>query len=436
MRFIDRFTRDEVSSFVWWPLALVCIVVLIASVPLSHRGADDVRAKETRLATHETVATLQPLLSVGASSDDVSAAAARLLAADRRLSAVRVWNADHVLVASSDRSDVPGSSEALNDPQIDAAIANGPLWYVTDHRITGGESPAMFYAYAPVSTLGGTMVTEFEVRDAALLAEVHHDWLWFRIVMFLATVLTLGLAVLSMREPRATIGSGVPFYREAVPAHLAIMDVDRAVALEQAGARAKDRIVGLQERLDESERLRLKAEGELQQALTLRNANLRLPAAVIERPSQAATSVSTNGRTVREQASPVAHEPEPAPRRQPRRRPRSVKTPKPAPAPAHDTRGWPEVVVLPESEPIDTPDVEPVRVPAPVAATVPVEVPSAPHNGSDRDVLDVLDRLVPTAEAPGPLDDVSELRARLARTAAAKKLGSRERGEEHEGPEL
>jgi hypothetical protein len=436
MRLIDRFTRDEVSSFVWWPLALVCIVALLASVPLSHRAADDVRAKETLFATHESVVALQPLLSVGASSSDVSAAAAELVAADRRLAAVRVWNADHVLVASSDRSDSLGSSAALNDSQIDAAITKGPLWYVTDHRITGGEGPTTFYAYAPVSTFGTALVAEFEVRDAVLLADVHQDWLWFRIVMLLATLLTLGLAILSMREPRAKIGTGVPFYRETVPAYIAVMDVDRAVALEQAGARAKDRIVGLQERLDESERLRLKAEGDLQQALTLRNANLRAPGTAIDRPTPLPARSNASERRVPMSvpAAVVAAAPAAAskPRRQPRRRARPVT---PAPAPAHDTNGWPEVVVLPETEPMHVLDVAPARVPvaaaAPAAAGAPASAPT--HHGSDRDVLDVLNRLVIPGDEPDPLDDVSELRARLARTAAAKKPGSRERTEDHEG---
>jgi hypothetical protein len=432
MRLIDRFTRDEVSSFVWWPLALVCIVTLLASVPLSHRAADDVRARETRFATHESVVTLQPLLSVGASSTDVSAAAAELVAADRRLAAVRVWNADHVLVASSDRSDSLGSSGALNDSQIDAAITKGPLWYVTDHRITGGEGPTTFYAYAPVSTFGTALVAEFEMRDAVLLGDVHHDWLWFRIVLLLATLLTLGLAVLSMREPRARIGTGVPFYRETVPAYVAVMDVDRAVALEQAGARAKDRIVGLQERLEESERLRLKAEGDLQQALTLRNANVRGPGTAIDRPTQLPARSTANERRVPiSPAEPILAETPtaaPKPRRQPRRRARPV-------APGNDSKGWPEVVVLPETEPTHVSDVAPVRVPiaaaAPAATGAPASAPT--HHGSDRDVLDVLNRLVTPGEDVDPLDDVSELRARLARTAAAKKPGSLERAKKHDG---
>ncbi len=76
---------------------------------------------------------------------------------------------------------------------------------------------------------------------------------------------------------------------------------------------------------------------------------------------------------------------------------------------------WPEVVVLP--------DPEPARRGA-VAAGSP---------DSDATVLDVLNRLVEPVGDPDPAgDDVGDMRARLARTAALKKPGSRERREERE----
>jgi hypothetical protein len=75
---------------------------------------------------------------------------------------------------------------------------------------------------------------------------------------------------------------------------------------------------------------------------------------------------------------------------------------------------WPEVVVLP--------DPQPARVTA-----------AAAHGlDSDDAVLDVLHRLVPESETAEPLPDPGDLRARLARTAALKKPGSRERQEERD----
>jgi len=63
------------------------------------------------------------------------------------------------------------------------------------------------------------------------------------------------------------IGTGVPFYAGSVPENLTLMEVDRAVAIEQAGDRIKERTASLQHKLDASESARLRAEGRLQQAL-------------------------------------------------------------------------------------------------------------------------------------------------------------------------
>jgi hypothetical protein len=70
------------------------------------------------------------------------------------------------------------------------------------------------------------------------------------------------------------------------------------------------------------------------------------------------------------------------------------------------------------------PDPQPAKVAAPAG------------HGPDSDdaVLDVLHRLVPESETAEPRPDPGDLRARLARTAALKKPGSRERQEERDTP--
>jgi hypothetical protein len=99
-------------------------------------------------------------------------------------------------------------------------------------------------------------------------------------------------------------------------------------------------------------------------------------------------------------------------------------TTKPAPAKS-EPDGGPEVVVLP------------VEKPTPVGAakaSTPTTV-AAPSTAPEQDAsADVLHRLVPEGDAPvEPLDDPGDLRARLARTAALKKPGSKERQDQREG---
>ena len=485
------------SAKVWWPLALVGVVALVLSVPLANRAADQSRADAARWAAATSEATLEPLTSSGATDADISAAASSIVAAHPTLSAVRVWSASHDLLVSSDAGDTVDSKQAINDADLDRALADGTTWLVTDRTMTGEDGPATFESYTVIKGGGGSVVAEFAAPDAAVLRTVHNVWMGFRVIAGLGTLLAFAFALLSMRVPLARIGAGVPFYPENVPPWLRVIDVDRAVGLEQAGDRAKDRLEGLQQRLDESERLRMKAEGELQQALTALGTGGKMASPVIvpepiavptprptpeaaaaamaaaeekkrvraaqaaekqrakaaaaaekERASEAAREKQAADKEAAEQraAAKRATEKEAAAKRAAARRapkpaataPRSAPAQPAAPRPdvpaaaaatppevtvrADDVSvsaapgrhakkdAWPEVVVVPEQQPAN------------------VAVGGGPD--SDREVLDVLHRLVPDHDAdPEPADDTSELRSRLARTAALKKPGSRERQE-------
>ena len=348
---------------------------------------------------------------------------------------------------------------------------------VSDRLPTGDAGPVTYYAYSSIKGTAGPLVTQFEAPDATLLADVHRFWLGFRIVFAVAVLLLLALAGLSMREPVAKIGTEVPFYPESVPPWLAVIDVDRAVALEQAGDRAKDRLTNLQQRLDESERMRHAAEGELQQALTALSARRGMPvpnAAALSQPTgaprqptpeaaaaavaaaAASAKAAKTRRARRAEQAPVEAKPEPA---KTKSKPKPVRT-EPTPAVAAQA----EPVVIPEP-PVTAP--EPARTKAPQPESVNVQAddvsvtataeeaehtdawpevvvlpdPEPARRGavaagspdSDATVLDVLNRLVEPVGDPDPAgDDVGDMRARLARTAALKKPGSRERREERE----
>jgi hypothetical protein len=475
VRLFDRFTRDEVSAKIWWPLALVGLVTLVLSVPLANRGADRARADAAVWAAATSTLEIEPLTAAGASSSQLSSTAASLVEANPTLSAVRVWDASHVLTASSDPSDQLNSNAAMNDTDLEQALTGGAVWLVTNRTMTGDPGPATFQAYIAIKGVNGSAVAEFEAPDARLLAGVHHEWMWFRIAVGLGTLLVFVLALLSMREPVARIGAGVPFYPENVPPWLQVIDVDRAIALEHAGDRAKDRLAGLQQRLEESEYQRKKTEGELQRALTAlgtggtmhvpvvlhdeepaparppteratadaAEANKRARAAQAAEKQRAKAAAAEKQRAAeaaaeKQRAAEAARAEAATPAEEPARpaapRP-DVAAAAPAPAPAEEvtvqrddlavseTPGrhakkdeWPEVVVVPEEQPAN--------------------VAAAGGPDSDREVLDVLHRLVPDHDAdPPPADDTAELRNRLARTAALKKPGSRERQEHREDPQ-
>jgi len=458
VRFSDRFTRDEVSAKVWWPLALIGLIALVLSVPAANRAADAARQDAAANAAAVSIATIQPLTSSGASATDISAKAAAIVAADPGLTAVRVWDPAHRLIASSNSADDIGSAEAMNDDDIDRALSAGAVWLVSDRTMSGDAAPATYSAYTAIRGAGGSVVTQFEAADATVLADVHHDWMWFRIVVGLGTVLLFALALLSMREPVARIGAGVPFYPENVPSSLRVVDADRATALEQAGDRTKDRIAGLQARLDESERLRLRAEGELQQALTALGTGARVGAPVVV-PAAAPEVAPEPVRAARQSPSPEAAAAALAAAEEKKRARAAAaaekrrakaaaaaaseaQTGSDAPAGSDDLAvAVDDLTITSSAEAADeTEEIQQsaptvVVIPEPQPAPEPVQVAARSEPGGpdvDHEARDVLERLVTEPAEHPPADDTSDLRSRLARTAALKKPGSRERQESRE----
>jgi len=144
------------------------------------------------------------------------------------------------------------------------------------------------------------------------------------------------------------------------------------------------------------------------------------------------------------QPEPVVEAPEPAPQRpvvgtpEPARQEPVVETPQPEPAPIVPP---PEPApIVPPPDPIITPEPDPVEVAkvepsddggSPEVVVVPelqpVGTPAGPESASD-----LLDRLVEPVPEHGSTEAHRDLRAKLARTAALKKPGSKERREADE----
>ena len=83
------------------------------------------------------------------------------------------------------------------------------------------------------------------------------------------------------------------------------------------------------------------------------------------------------------------------------------------------------------------PEAEPARPVEPILDLVvlPEGATSSPDRSSDEEAVDVLARLVePVSGSPSSEVDPGAIRARLARTAALKKPGSRERREQDHQP--
>ena len=548
----DRFTRDEVSSWVWWPATMILLVLLVLTFPGENRAIDERRADAAVRAWSLATGTIAPALDGapaepigGEASSVLDAAVSEHVLAEPWTDTVRIWGADGTLLWSSERSDPVGSAGGLNDDDLTRALADITRadQVVNDRDLDGRPSDTTFSAYAPFTLGGDIAVAQLEVDEATLLGDVRGDWLGYRIVFGLAAIVTLALAIGSMREPVARIGAGVPFYRTSLPRGTDVIEVDRRIELERSGTNARDRVAHMDARLRESEALRLRAEGDLQRALSQLATQPRRPArSVIPRsepdvPVTASPTVdapaiaATAGQrsvppTVDRPPLPAAEAPrapaaeaphaapaaaggnaadgltlvpplegqtrsaEAAPARRRAARPdppqpiptepdpahasrgadvpaddaEPVATPRPAPRKrtagrsadprsserAHPSRRSPaaastwqptsetsegrgngstpddDVVVVPGPEPMPSASALTPSAPMPVAQPPVVLPASETVEPADEGAREVLERLVePIAAAVVPAADPSVLRAKLARTAALKKPGSR-----------
>jgi hypothetical protein len=530
MRFIDRFTRDEFSAKVWWPFTMVLLVLFVLTFPAEHRAVD-ARHRETAVVDAAlTRRVILPSVPPSASSSitgplgDVltEEVTDEILVNDPRIGAVRIWSPQHVLLWS-DPHGALDSAQWLNDDDIDAATAaaGAPTWLTTHRTPTNEPGPATFYSYTAFGSYAGfgaqPLIASFEYRDGPLTSDVRASWLGYQIAIGLGMLLAFGLSLLSMREPLAEIGTGVPFFPGSVPEDLTLMEVDRAVAIEQASDRIKERTASLQHKLEASEAARLRAEGRLQQALAAlaqpgRRSGMPVPeptpvaqqvvkvprsepivaqpepepeAVVVARVQrvpgpQGRSLVPKKDRVSRRtskrrpvaapapkpispkpvveapQPEPVVEAPEPAPQRPVVEKPKPalqrpvVETPEPAPQRPVVETPQPEPApivpppepapIVPPPDPIITPEPDPVSVAkvepsddggSPEVVVVPelqpVGTPAGPESASD-----LLDRLVEPVPEHGSTEAPRDLRAKLARTAALKKPGSKERREADE----
>jgi hypothetical protein len=505
MRFIDRFTRDEFSAKVWWPFTMVLLVLFVLTFPAEHRAVDALHRETAVVDAALTRRVILPSVAPSASSSitgplgDVLTEEVNdeILVNDPQIGAVRIWSPQHVLLWS-DPHGALDSAQWLNDDDIDAATAaaGAPTWLVAHRTPTNEPGPATFYSYTAFGSYAGfgaqPLIASFEYRDGALTSDVRASWLGYQIAIGLGMLLAFGLSLLSMREPLAEIGTGVPFFPGSVPEDLTLMEVDRAVAIEQAGDRIKERIASLQHKLEASEAARLRAEGRLQQAL----AALAQPGRRSRMPVPEPTPVAQHVVKV-PRSEPIVAQPEPEPEavvvarvqrvpgpqgrslvpkkdrvsgRTSKRKPVAVPAPKPVPptavvrAPQRPVVGTPEPApqepvvetpqpepapivpppepapIVPPPDPIITPEPDPVQVAkvepsddgrSPEVVVVPELQPVGTPAGQES-ASDLLDRLVEPVPDHGSTEAPRDLRAKLARTAALKKPGSKERREADE----
>ncbi len=454
---VDRFTRDEASAKVWWPLAMLLVVGFVLTFPGQNRAVDQRREDAAARAVLIVTQVVDPLVAgVTATVDEATADATtaaledQILSEDASVGAIRLWALDGTLLYSTSGRDEVGSQAALNDPSIRSAGAapGQPVSEQTASTPTGEPASPRLRVYVTLPSQTAA-ITEIEYDDDTLLQDVRGTWAGYQLALGGAGLLVLGLAILSMRTPVAPVGAGVKFYPTSVPEGMAVLGVDEATELRQAGAYARGRIGSQQERLQELEATKLRLEGELQRALSAHSMSAATATTAIPRPEIAPAAPAGMPAPAPVPVVPVMRIPDRAPEPEPieAAEPEPVKAAKPAPEP-RPVRPEPEPVKVADPKPVGAaddsmgfvllPETEVVKARPARGRKPAAEVVKVPESDDverhDAQVLDVLERLVEPIGAGAPTTDPGDLRARLARTAAAKKPGSRSDERFHEDP--
>jgi hypothetical protein len=477
---VERFTRDEASKYVWAGVALVALLGLVYAITTSDRAMGDERAVSQARAVRyveqvidpplESRGLVEPILGPSALEGSVR----RSILSDPRVSRVRIWSGEGVLLFSTDQSDRPGSDAGLLDPLLGEAVREGPITRSDLSDSGGSDDPerSLLRTYVPV---GPTGVAEIDQTDAGTVGPVRTAWFRYQVLAAGVLLLLLVMIGLSLREPIEPINAGVPFADTSIPAGFSLIDDDRLHAVHEVYRLASERVARLQEKLREAEEARRGLEGYIQQVLSKAEGSApRPPATVPAAPaaaepapapepaivqvpdSEVVVTSPQGGARAAAPAGPLARaarDQKTVPETSRKKKPAAVKpkrapkkldeTPEPEksvapPPPAAKPHLAPEperkeaaAVITPVAKPAPAPKpAASAPAPAPVAAREPRPAPRSPAPQVDdakahAAALETFIRLTESNRQPHDATPVDQgaVRAALARTAARKKPG-------------
>jgi hypothetical protein len=225
MRILDRFTRDRQSRFIWGGatagfvvLGLLAIVGGRAALSTQERNAEELAVGYTDTVLFEALdADLLGDEIRGRNYRDLIIQVQGGIMTDEGVARVRIWALDGTLLFSTESLEQIGVAKAVNSEPIEAAAQGEVTSVVSDATVAAksglsGTTQRLFQTYAPIRVRERTAilgVAEIDRTYASMTAAAERPWRAVQIAIGAAALLCAVLLVLSLRRPTSTLGSRI-----------------------------------------------------------------------------------------------------------------------------------------------------------------------------------------------------------------------------------
>jgi hypothetical protein len=225
MKILDRFTRDRQSRFIWGGATAVFLVLVLLALAGGLRTlSSEERAAEDR-AVEYTDTVLFDALDADLLADEIRGRNYRDLIiqvqggimTDEGVARVRVWAPDGTLLFSTESLEQIGVARAVNSEPIDAAVGGEVSSVVSEATVAAksglsGTTQRLYQTFAPIRVRERTAivgVAEIDRTYSSIADAAAQPWRSLQIGFGVATLLCAVMLLLSLRRSTSTLGRAV-----------------------------------------------------------------------------------------------------------------------------------------------------------------------------------------------------------------------------------
>jgi hypothetical protein len=222
MKILDRFTRDRQSRFIWGGATAVFLVLTLLALGggRSALSREEGNAQDRAKAYTDTVlfdaldANLLADLIRGRQYRDLIIQVQGGIMTDEDVARVRIWAPDGTLLFSTESLEQIGVAKAVNSAPIEAAVQGRTTSVVSDATVAAksglsGTTQRLYQTFVPLRVRERTAilgVAEIDRTYAAIADAARQPWLTLQIGLGLATLLCAVLLLFSLRRSTHTLG--------------------------------------------------------------------------------------------------------------------------------------------------------------------------------------------------------------------------------------